>query len=84
MDWSTLIRWDLGSIVLYTIISIILYMISNTQDLKDKVKHPKLLASAGALISCFEIGLFAFIPLILSLSLIYGLEYWIDKNGKRK
>lgn len=81
MDWTNWISWNGGMAVVYTIISIAVWLIclSEESKLKDKVKHPKLLGAAVALTSCFELGLLAVVPLIGFLVFSYLLEYWHNK-----
>lgn len=82
VDLTNWIKWDTNIALLYIIISVgswVIITVGKNDKALQKIKHPKLLAYAASLISCFDLGLLAVVPLFVTILCIYVLEYWSNK-----
>ena len=86
VDWTNWVNWNAGTALLYTLIALTLWVVvevSKSDPALKKIKHPKLLGIAVSLISCFELGLYAIVPMFNFLLISYVLEYWLYKYNSK-
>ena len=83
VDWSNWLSWDAGTALLYTIVSLGVYVICKTEDLRHSVKHPFLVGLSVSLLSCFSLGLYAIVPGFTYVMLTYTLDFWVYKLNKK-
>lgn len=86
VDWSDWIHWNTETALLYTIISVsvwVILQIAKKDEALRKVKHPKLVGISISLLSCFDLGLYAIVPMFNFLLISYVLEYWVYKYNSK-
>jgi len=81
LEFVNFFNWNTEIIFFYIFLSVAIWAVCLSSELRDKVKHPKLLGSAASLISGFELGLFAVLPLVMFLLISWALEYYVTKYG---
>lgn len=84
MDWTNLFNWNATTALVYSFIGVAVWISCSGSDLRDKIKHPKLVGLAASLWSCFELGLYAIVPAFVFLIFSYALEFWFFKLVKGK
>ena len=80
--YNDLFFWNPQMAIVYIVVSVAFYVIVNTEELKNKVRHPKLLGLALSLLSCFDLGLYAIVPAFAYLTVTYTLDFWVYKINK--
>jgi len=80
-NWFT---WDMSSVIFWTIVSTLLWLMCQAPELRERVKQPILVGIAASLISCVDLGLFAVVPMGFFLLFSYVLGFWFTKIKMRK
>lgn len=83
IDYYSWFNYDLSVIMEFTLLSILVWVICYTDDIKAKVKNPFMVGIIVSLISCFQLGLFAVVPLGLFLLLSFVISFWFNKYVKK-
>lgn len=83
MDWSSWLNWDLNKILFWSLIGLMVWLISQTNDLKTKIKSPLLVGFASSMIGAFEIGIASIVSGALYFLFLYILRYWFFKFNKK-
>lgn len=81
MDWFV---WNPYQILVYSIISIGFYAITFHEDLRGKIKYPKLIGLAVSLMSWFELGLFCTLTVGLYIMFAMVIDSWVEYFQNKK
>jgi flagellar biosynthesis protein FlhB len=76
--------WDPYQILIYTFVSICAYAFTYHEDLRDKVKYPKLVGLAVSLASFFEVGMYCTLTVGLYFMCVMVIDLWIKKFKEKQ
>lgn len=86
MDFTEIVwfNWNGGSMLMYFIVSLGLWALCQTKDIRETKVNGELLGTAASLIAWFDVGLYCLVVLALFHLVVWNIKLYTTNLLRRK